>query len=71
MIKTGDLINNRFTLIKKLGEGAFGFVWSAYDNFELKRCAIKFVKIFSYFLSMCNNRCSIKKVLSMKGKYLF
>ena len=32
-LKKGELLNNaRFEIIEKIGEGAFGFVYSAHDN---------------------------------------
>lgn len=72
MINTGDLINNRFSLINKLGEGAFGFVWSAYDNYEMKRCAIKFVnKTFFILSAIYKYRYLIKKALKLNKKFYY
>ena len=32
-LKSGDLLNDgRFEIIEKIGQGGFGFVYSAYDN---------------------------------------
>ena len=31
-LKEGEILNNRFEIIKKIGQGGFGFVYIAHDN---------------------------------------
>ena len=43
MIKKGQAIDKRFELVRKIGDGACGDVWEAFDSKMQTFCAIKFV----------------------------
>ena len=38
-------LEHKYTLGKKLGEGAFGIVWIATSNFDGSTCAVKKIKV--------------------------
>ena len=44
----GDVLNNRYLIIKKLGYGAFSSVWMAYDVDDNKLVAIKIINPSDY-----------------------
>ena len=44
MIRNSN-INNKYTIIKKIGEGAFGVVYKGTDNMTQKKVAIKIENI--------------------------
>jgi serine/threonine protein kinase len=57
MIKEGLLVNMRFDLVKKIGHGSFGDVWSAIDILGGCSVAIKFVSITPFLMPKCKQQC--------------
>ncbi|EDO38245.1 predicted protein, partial [Nematostella vectensis] len=48
-VQLGDLFNNRYSVIRKLGWGHFSTVWLAWDVSENKYVALKIVKSASHY----------------------
>jgi len=40
-LKAGEILNNRYRIIKKLGQGGFGITYIAYDNYNNREVVIK------------------------------
>ncbi len=63
MLTVGEVLDDRFVITRKLGEGSFGVVWKAKDKVTKKKVAVKVV-----INTLNGSRCKMRRALSRKKR---
>ena len=79
----GDIINNQYMLLYKIGWGSFSSVWLTYDILDNKFYALKIqtpddydegikeLKIYEMIQKICKNNKSIDSLMTLKHNFIF
>ncbi len=68
VIRTGELVKDRYQIMQEIGRGSFGQVFKALDKQTGKLCAVKVIKDVSNFKKLADEEISILEYLAKQDQ---